>query len=60
MAWSLKLITFLVPKLEEFAGASWLLHDTAPAITLQNVTITAAYVLLLAVIAAERIHSRTF
>lgn len=61
MAWPLKLITYLVPRLEEFAGASWLLRDTIPAMTLRNVGIeTVIYVLLLLAIAVERIHRRPF
>jgi hypothetical protein len=61
IAWPLKFITYLVPRLEEFAGASWLLRDAVPAMTLRNVSIeTAIYVLLLAAIAAERIRKRAF
>jgi hypothetical protein len=61
MAWPLKLITYLVPRLEEFAGASWLLRDAVPAMTLRNVSIeTAIYISLLLAIAVERINKRAF
>jgi hypothetical protein len=61
IARALKLITYLVPRLEEFAGASWLLRDTVPAMSLRNVTVeTAVYVLLLLTIAIERIRRRPF
>lgn len=61
IAWPLKLITYLVPRLEEFAGASWLLRDTVPSMNWRNVTVeTAIYVALLLVIAIERIRRRIF
>lgn len=61
IAWPLKLITYLVPRLEEFAGASWLLRDAVPSMTLRNVTVeTAIYVALLLAIAIERIRRRAF
>lgn len=61
IAWPLKLITYLVPRLEEFAGASWLLRDTVPAMGLRNVFIeTTVYLLLLLAIAVERIRRRAF
>ncbi len=61
MASSLKLITYLVPRLEEFASASWLLRDAVPAMVLRNTSIeTVIYVLLLLAIAVERIYRRVF
>jgi hypothetical protein len=61
IAWPLKLITYLVPRLEEFAGATWLLHDSVPAMSLRNMTLeTVVYVLLLLAIAVERIRRRPF
>jgi hypothetical protein len=61
IAWPLKLITYLVPRLEDFAGASWLLRDAVPDMTLRNVTLeTAIYVALLLAIAVERIRRRVF
>ncbi|HEX5054996.1 MAG TPA: hypothetical protein VFX02_00715 [Gammaproteobacteria bacterium] len=61
IAWPLKLITYLVPRLEEYAGAYWLLRDTVPPMSLRNVTLeTAVYVLLLLAIAVERIRKRAF
>jgi hypothetical protein len=61
MAWPLNLSTYLVPRLEDFAGASWLLRDAVPDTTLLNVSIeTAIYVPLLLAIAVERMHKRAF
>ncbi|HEY3487618.1 MAG TPA: hypothetical protein VGL10_06090 [Gammaproteobacteria bacterium] len=61
LAWSLKLISYLVPRLEEFAVAGWLLRDAAPTADLWNVTgETAIYTILLLAIAVERINKRVF
>jgi hypothetical protein len=59
LAWVTNLITYLVPRLGDFASASWLLRDQAPAGTAGSVVAqTALYAALLLLIAVERLQRR--
>ncbi len=61
VAWLVKIAAFLVPRLEQFAVAGWILHDTTENIQWANiVTQTLVYGALLYVITLSRLQQRTF
>lgn len=61
LAWTVKVSSLLVPKLEQFAAASWLLYDDTQALqTISVLTQSAVYLLLLLLIAFERLRAKAF
>lgn len=61
LAWFIKLSTFLVPKLELFASAGWILHNETPGASLSLVWPQALlFFALLIVIALDRLNRRGF
>jgi hypothetical protein len=59
-AWLVKMCTYLVPKLEQFASASWLLHAENQADFAVVFPQALLFGLLLFLIALERLHKRGF
>ncbi len=65
MAWLVKGVTFLVPKLEQFAAASWLLYDDigddlGQLAVFEVLAQAILYVLLLLLVASERLKQKPF
>jgi hypothetical protein len=60
MAWVVKICTFLVPKLEQFASSSWLLHPDARADWQMIFPQAIIFCALLILIALDRLRRRGF